>query len=84
MGLVVDDVRKHIANRCVFQAGSTQLLLWGACKPQEMQELAERFHLVVDVMLQRVKSDFAADLLRTAFQAFDLSVVRQVWGGQWG
>ena len=81
-GLVVEAVRKQIAHRCVFQASSTQLLLWGACTPQEMKELAERFHLVVDVMLQRVKSDFAADLLRTAFQAFDLSVVRQVWDGQ--
>lgn len=48
---ITDIARKQIAGKCVFQVGGAQVLAWGLCPPDAIQELARRSRMVVDVLL---------------------------------
>ncbi len=72
-----DWVRKQTRRRCVFQGGSDCFLLWGLCPEAEVKEIAERTHLIVECLLQRVHADFDVDQLRRAFQCFDVRTMRE-------
>ncbi len=72
-----DWVRKQIRRRCVFQGGSDCFLLWGQCPESDVKDIAERTHLIVECVLQRVHADFDVDQLRRAFQCFDVTTMRE-------
>ena len=70
-------VAKQLRRECVFQAGSAQCLVWGACAEGDLCELGARMCKVVDSMVDRLRADFDSDLLRISLCAFDLPMVRQ-------
>lgn len=72
---VTNIVRKQLSQRCVFQAGREQVMLWGPVGPGDVKDLSQRMHLVVDEMIRRLRADFDNDVLRRSFSAFDLVAV---------
>ena len=72
---ITERVRKQIATRCVFHCGSSDQVVWGPIRPEELKELARSSRVAAEAMLDRVKAKLGG--LRHHFCCLALRRIRR-------
>ena len=72
---ITERVRKQIATKCVFHCGSSDQVVWGPIRPEELKELARSSRVAAEAMLDRVKAKLGG--LRHHFCCLALRRIRR-------
>ena len=74
---VTQTIEATLRRRAVFNCGQEQVLLWGAPKEEDVQEIKERLQFVCSHVLDRVDAEFDQP---KQFAMFDVPAVREAYG----
>ena len=72
---ITERVRKQIATRCVFHCGSSDQVVWGPIRPDELKQLTCSLRVAAKAMLDRVKAKLGG--LRHHFSCLALRRIRR-------
>ena len=69
-GFITERVRKQMRHRCVFHCGNKPQVVWGECKPAEVEDIHRRVRVAAQACKERVIAEFRG--LRMAWSVLRL------------
>jgi len=76
-GFITDRVRRQMRYKCVFNCGTRPLVVWGACKPEDVQNIHQRVRVAAQVMKERLRGEFAG--MRMAWSILRLARIEDIF-----